>query len=154
MNNDSNITKQIFLTATLLEKKGDVVFSAFGLTIKTHEILMLIQEGVCTTKELAQKMSLKPAGITQKTKVLEKNGFISRKVKKSDMRSWKFVLTTKGTETLGKTFPINEKVFKRLYSSFSESEKNIVSKVLIEVIEHLDKLTDSQIREFISNKRG
>jgi len=154
MDHDSNITKQIFLTATLLEKKGDVVFSAFGLTIKTHEILMLIQKEVCTTKELAQKMSLKPAGITQKTKVLEKNGFISRKVNKNDMRSWEFILTTKGIETLAKTVPINEKVFKKLYSSFNESEKNIVSKVLTEVNEHLDKLTDSQIRDFISNKRG
>ena len=148
---DSNITKQIFQTAALLEKKGDVVFSSFGLTINTHEILVLIQQGMNTTKILANKMGLKPAGITQKTRVLEKKGFIVREVDKTDMRSWKFILTSKGTDTLSKTVPVNELMFKRLYASFDDSEKETLTKVLSTVIEHLDDLKDSSIKEYIDD---
>ena len=148
MNANSKITGKIFLLARLLKKKVDIVFSKFGLTVKTYEILTLIEAELNTSTQLAKRMNLQLAGITQKTKMLEKKGFISREIKKEDMRIWKFVLTQKGKNALQKITPINMQISECLYSSFSKADKDKMLANLTEVIEQLQRIKDEQVKDF------
>ncbi len=88
MNDDIQITKQLFLATQLFEKVGDRIFATRGLTVKTHQMLLLIEAGSNTTTALAKTMNLTLPGITQKTKILEKNELISRKMGTDDLRIW------------------------------------------------------------------
>lgn len=111
-------------------------------------MLTLIEAELNTSTQLAERMNLQLAGITQKTKILEKKGFISREVKKEDMRIWEFALTKKGEKALQEIDPINMQISECLYSSFSKVDKNKMLANLTEVIEQLQRVTDEQVKDF------
>ena len=150
MNTDIQITKQLFLATQLFEKVGDKIFATCGLTIKTHEILLLIEGGSNTTTKLAEAMNLMLAGITQKTKVLEKKGFISRKVSVRDLRMWHFEVTNKGKKALKDIIPPYVRATEMLYSEFSQSEKKQMLVLLGRITKHLSSIQENQLKEFIS----
>ena len=149
MNTDIQITKQLLLSARLFEKVGDRIFAICGLTIKTHEILLLIRDGVNTTTKLAEAMNLTLPGITQKTKVLEKKGFISRKVSGKDLRMWHFEVTKKGKNALKAIISPYAKATGMLYSEFSQSEKKQMLMLLGRITNHLSNIPENQLKEFI-----
>lgn len=154
MNTDIQITKQLFLVTQLLEKIGDKIFAIYGLTIKTHEILLLIEGGSNTTTKLAEAMNLALAGITQKTKVLEKKGFINRKVGIDDLREWHFEVTKDGKKALKETIPLFAKITGMLYSEFSMAEKKQMLMLLGRVTKHLSSIPEKQLREFIAKLKN
>lgn len=123
MNLQIEITKQIFIVADLLEKTGEEIFRRVGLTVRTYQILLKIQTGVKTTSELARCVEGSLASITQKTKVLEKNGFIKRIINPRDKRSWDFLLTKKAEQTLLDATPLFAKAVKVLYEPLSRKDQ-------------------------------
>ncbi len=149
MNIDIKIVQQILLAARLIERPTDKVFSVFGLTIKTHEILLLIQRKVTTTTQLAEAMDLTLAGIAQKTKVLEQKGFISRK-SGEDLRVWQFELTKKGVKTLKDIVFLYESVGKKLFGGFTQAEKMSTLMMLEKVTDHVSGIKDTHIKNFIA----
>ena len=150
MNTDIQITKQLFLVTQLFEKVGDRIFATCGLTIKTHEMLLLIEDGSDTTTKLAEAMNLALAGITQKTKVLEKREFISRKVNVSDLRMWHFEITKKGKNALKAIISPYAKATGMLYSEFSQSEKKQMLMLLGRIAKHLSSIPEKQLKEFVA----
>ena len=149
MNTDIQITKQLFLATQLFEKVGDRIFATCGLTIKTHEILLLIENGSNTTTKLAKVMNLALAGITQKTKILENKGFISRKVGVDDLRVWHFEVTNKGKRALKDIVFPYKKATGILYFEFSQSEKKQMLVLLGRIAKHLSSIQEEQLKEFI-----
>ncbi|MEK7193268.1 MAG: MarR family transcriptional regulator [Patescibacteria group bacterium] len=149
MNTDIQITKQLFLATQLFEKVGDRIFATYGLTFKTHEILLLIGGGSNTTTELSKSMNLTLAGITQKTKILEKKGFISRKIGVDDLRVWHFEVTNKGAKALKNIVFPYAKATGILYSEFSQSEKKQMLVLLGRITKHLSSIPEKQLKEFI-----
>ncbi len=149
MNTDIQITRQLFIATQLFEKVGDRIFATYGLTIKTHEILSLIESGSNTTTKLAEVMNLALAGITQKTKILEKKGFISRKVGVDDLRVWHFEITSKGRKALKDIILPYAKATGLLYSEFSKSEKKQMLVLLGRITKHLSSIKEKQLNEFI-----
>ena len=149
MNANIQITRQLFLATQLFEKVGDRIFATYGLTIKTHEILLLIESGSNTTTKLAENMNLALAGISQKTKILEKKGFISRKVGVDDLREWHFEVTNKGKKALKDIIFPYAKATGMLYSEFSQSEKKQMLVLLGRITKHLSSIQENQLKEFI-----
>lgn len=150
MNTDIQITKRLFLATQLFEKVGDRIFATEGLTIKTHEILLLIEGGSNTTTKLASAMNLALAGITQKTKVLEKKQFISRKVSGKDLRMWHFEVTKKGKNALKAIISPYTKATGMLYSEFSQTEKKHMLAFLGRITKHLSSIPEKQLKDFIA----
>ena len=150
MNTDIQITKQLFLVTQLFEKVGDRIFATCGLTIKTYEVLSLIEGGSNTTTKLAEAMNLALAGITQKTKVLEKKEFISRKVSGEDLRMWHFEVTKKGKSALKAIISPYAKATGMLYSEFSIAEKKQMFMLLGRIIKHLSSIPEKQLKEFVA----
>ena len=154
MNTNIQITKELFLATQLFEKVGDRIFAICDLTIKTHEVLLLIQGGINTTTKLAEAMNLTLPGITQKTKILEKRGFIVRTVSGKDLRMWHFEITSKGTKALKGIIAPYAKATKMLYSEFSIIEKKQMLMFLGRITEHLSSIPEKQLKEFVNKLKN
>ena len=144
MSRQTEITEQFFVVTALLEKTGEEIFNRVGLTVKTYAILAHIRKGANTTSELAKCMQGSLASITQKTKVLEKNGFIKRVVKKEDKRFWYFSLTPKAGKVLKKVIPLFDKAVKNLYKSFTKKEQEQLLRILTIIEKRLHIAIDTK----------
>ncbi len=149
MSTDVQIIQQLFLVERLLERPTDRIFAIHDLTAKTREILLLIQQQADTTTRLAKAMNLPLAGITQKTKVLEKKGFIQRK-SGDDLREWRFTVTQKGAKALHDCMPLYEAAAKKLFVDFSQAEKMMALHMLKKMTDHILAVKEEQIKKFIS----
>jgi DNA-binding MarR family transcriptional regulator len=150
MSTDVQVIQQLFLVERLLERPTDRIFAIHGLTAKTREILLLIRQETNTTTRLAKAMNLPLAGITQKTKVLEKKGFIQRK-NGDDLREWRFTVTQKGEKALKECIPLFEAAAQKLFTDFSAAEKMMALQVLKKMTEHILTVKEEQMKKFISD---
>jgi len=149
MDKNTHITQQLLLVAQLIEKVGDRVFAPFGLTIKTHQMLLLVSSGLDTTTALAERMNLTMAGVTQKTKVLEQKGFLQREANSQDLRIWNFHLTEKGTDAVAGVSNPFSRATELLLSDFSASEKDRIAEQLERISSHLLTINEDELNEFI-----
>ncbi|HAJ95805.1 MAG TPA: hypothetical protein DCP02_06190 [Actinobacteria bacterium] len=122
MNKNIVLNNKFFIVIALLEKTGNQIFSKFGLTVKTYAILVAINGGCTKSTELAKNIQGSKASVTQKTKWLEEEGLIYRKLDKKDKRIWYFYLTDKGKETIKMVVPDYEKAMNNLFEPFSKKE--------------------------------
>ncbi len=117
-----NLVNQIYKSAMLVEKAGNQLIKPLKVTVKKYVILTLIKEGHTKTTQLAQYIQGSLANVTQKTKVLEKEGLIKRKLDKNDRRIWHFTLTKKGEDIYRKVFQLRIKSMEDLHKLLSKDE--------------------------------
>lgn len=155
-----DITYKLLVTARMLEKVGDMLFSRFGITARAFEILRLIDRDISTTTVLADAMQSSLANITHGTKILEEKGYVKRVVNERDKRIWCFSITEKGQGLLETVDAIYEAGMIPLYSQFPAKQKQRILGFLNATEEHLKLVIqdDTHIAEFLSNllkeKRG
>ncbi len=154
MNINVDITNKLLMTARMLEKVGDMLFSRFGITSRAFEILKRINNGMNTTTTLADDMQSSLANITHGTKILEEKGYIKRIVNKRDKRIWYFSITEKGKGLLETVNSIYEAGMVPLYSQFPTGQKQQMLDFLKATEEHLKVVIqdDTHIAEFIDNQ--
>lgn len=138
MNIDTYIVGKLFSVARMLGKAGDIIFSRFGITSRSYDILMHISNGVNTTAKLAHAMQSSLANITHKTKLLEERGYIKRKVDPNDKRVWFFSITEEGKKLLETANLLSEKAIEELYSQFSSKQKQQILDFLKTTEKNLD----------------
>ena len=149
----TDLTNRLIVIARSMEKVGDILFSEFNLTMRTYEILMHIHDGVTTTLDLSTLMQMTPASIAQKTKILEEQGLIQRKVAKHDKRIWYFSCTKKGLTVFAKIQSFYEQANAHLYSRYSEEEQRAFLTFLGDIDSHLTYVLQhrEQLENFVKN---
>ncbi len=153
MNINVDITYKLLVTARMLEKVGDMLFSKFGITARSFEILKHINSGINTTTMLADAMQSSLANITHGTKILEEKGYIKRIVNERDKRIWCFSITKKGQGLLETVNSIYEAGMIPLYSQVPAKQKQRILDFLNATEEHLKVVIqdDTHIAEFMTN---
>jgi DNA-binding MarR family transcriptional regulator len=80
--------------------------------------------------ELADRVSLSPAGITHLVTRLERDRRVRREVDPNDRRKWFTVLTPEGDRTLQQARPTHNEVLRRiLFSATSAAERQTLQRV-------------------------
>jgi DNA-binding MarR family transcriptional regulator len=161
MSINTEITDSILETSRMLYRTGDMLFSRYGITMTSYEILGYISDNISTTKDLSQKLQTTYSNITHKTKLLENKGYIKRTLDSKDKRSWNFYLTLEGEKTLTTIRFLHSEATKQLYNQFSEKEKQFMVDFLQAIKQHLMMISQNrdQLTKFVnevvnlSNKR-
>jgi MarR family 2-MHQ and catechol resistance regulon transcriptional repressor len=140
-----DIIAKLLVTARALETAGDEIFSQFGITLGSYEILVLIDGKVDTTTRMANQSQITLASITHKTKIMEEKGYIRRVMDRQDKRIWYFSLTPRGQSLLETVREVYAEVTRPLFAQFSESEKQQVLTVLSATEKHLRDVTQNRL---------
>lgn len=148
MDSSIQIIEQIHLASQLLEKVGDRIFSPYGLTIRTHQLLKLVESGVNTTSTLADHMNLTKAGVTQKVKPLEQKGYVVREASAEDMRVWNFSLTDSGKDALKRIAGPYSASAETLFENLSEAEADHLAHGLRCITYHLSMIRSEELAAF------
>jgi DNA-binding MarR family transcriptional regulator len=101
------------------------------------------QDGL-SQKELADMMRIKPATMTMMVKRMESSGLIERKVDEEDQRKYKVYLTDKGKDKFLQVNEVNKKIENECFYNFSEEEKIIMRRLMIQMYENLESLIDQE----------
>lgn len=150
----TGLNDKLLITARVLEKAWNLLFSNFNMTERTYEILIHVHTGEKTTAELAAILQSSLANITHKTKLLESQGYLKRVVDGKDKRVWYFSLTPDGKQALKTMRYLYEKATEKLYADFSGQEKKRVLEFLNAIEAHLKAIIENkeQIKTFIASQ--
>ncbi len=130
--------EQLFTITTLLRRSGDKnIFQKFGLTTNLYAVLIKIQAGLNTIKELLELIEGSPASITKKLKSLEEKKLITRTLDSIDKRKWEFELTPEGENVMNNINKVYNSAINELLANFSEQETKTMYSKLIEIEKRL-----------------
>lgn len=76
----------------------------------------------CTQSEIAEFLIVTPASVAMSIKKLEKEGYITRKIDKENMRCKRVFLTEKGMEVIKNNKEVFTKIDSEMFAGFNESE--------------------------------
>ena len=88
-------------------------------------------------KELADKRKVKASTTTVMIKRMEKAGLVERKQDEKDQRVSRIFLTDKGLEICNKVEEFNKELEKEFFLGFSEEEKIVLRRLLMQVRDNL-----------------
>lgn len=101
------------------------------------------QEGI-THSELAHKMRVSPATVTNMLKRMEKTGFVERRPDAEDQRVSRVYLTDAGHEIRGRVEQRWQEVEAQVFGAFSEQELETLRDLLTRVQQELVRLHDGR----------
>jgi DNA-binding MarR family transcriptional regulator len=104
------------------------------------------QEGI-THSELAQRMQVSPATVTNMLKRMEKAGFVERRPDAEDQRVSRVYLTDAGREIRGRVDQHWQGVEARVFGTFSEQEQETLRELLTRVQQELVRLHEARSAE-------
>lgn len=105
-------------------------------------LFWLAREGELSQKKLAQKMGITPPSVTVAIRKLEERGLIEKKTDPSDQRSLRIRLTQEGSSMLEKIKGIMEDMEADIYRGFSQEEKLLLRRLLINMKENMMKVKE------------
>lgn len=149
------LNNKLVVTTRILEHASNLLFTQFGMTARTYEILMRIHNGENITANLASMLRSSPSNITHKTKLLEKQGYIQRLVGGRDKRVWHFSLTPHGKQALKTVQHLYDKATQKLYAQFSRKERNQFFEFLDALESHLESVMENKqhVTMFVGSAR-
>ena len=127
--------------------------SSVGLYFGQPRILEYITENdACTQKDVAKAMHVSPASAAVTLKRLEKAGFITRHIDKTDSRKNHLSVTEKGAYALKAFRGICDSTDEDMFKGFSEEERETLHRLLTRLHKNLDSehLTKEEISDLIS----
>ncbi|MFA3930643.1 MarR family winged helix-turn-helix transcriptional regulator [Clostridioides difficile] len=89
------------------------------------------------SKELADKRKVKASTTTVMIKRMEKAGLVERKQDEKDQRVSRIFLTDKGLEICNKVEEFNKELEREFFLGFSEEEKIVLRRLLMQVRDNL-----------------
>lgn len=115
----SNIAELIFTLRQKCALKDLYFVKKMGISQAEFNCLaQFYEKDVLSVKELNEKLDLTPGGVTRVLTLLEKKGFIKRRISHEDRRSIDVILTKKGKEMVQKlqkeASKLHEEIFKQL----------------------------------------
>lgn len=105
-------------------------------------------EGAPTQKELADKLHNAPATIAASLKVLERQGYVTRRVDQADSRRNRIFITPKGRDTVEASFQAFQQVDDHMYHGFTQEELVQVYQFHQRMLENLYQIGGRRQGEF------
>lgn len=122
----------------------------FGLKSGHTRILFILNcEGNLSQKMLAARAGVKPPSITVALKKLEKLGYVSRETDAEDQRVIRIALTEKGENCVDEIKEAAARVERILFRGFSDEERILVRRLLIQMQDNLMMSRDFMDRKLI-----
>lgn len=97
---------------------------------------LLALNGPCSQKELAEKLQIRQASLSELLGKLEKKGFVSRRQSEKDRRSTLVSLTEEGEQQVLQYKAGRERVYKEIMRGLSEEEKQQLFVILKKMEEY------------------
>ena len=105
-------------------------------------LFWLAREGELSQKKLAQRMGITPPSMTVAIRKLEEQGLIEKETDPSDQRSFRIRLTQEGGSMLEKIRGILDEMEADVYQGFTQEEKLLLRRLLINIKDNLMKMKD------------
>ncbi len=123
-------------------------FKQYGLNGHQHVYLYNIKNNPGISQEqLSKKILVNKSNVARQTSVLEKNGFIERKVSNTDKRQFKLYPTEKTLALLPEISGVIVKWNNLLLEDFSEEEKILLETILEKIMERAVSIVSSDVFE-------
>lgn len=132
------INRHIAGVNRMLDIAAEAFFKELPLTTQAFDILECIDSGIRTSSGIAEHLNTSLSSVAQKTKLLEKNRLIRRKVDPVDKRIWTFTTTKKAQKIIKLVNEINFKSSSHLYSFMSDREKETFLNTLKQIKSRLE----------------
>lgn len=106
-----------------------------GIHPSQHHLLMYLScNGQSSQNDIATAMEVSPATIAVSIKKLERGGYIEKRMDYTDNRFNQIVLTSKGREVVERSCRLFDEVDGRLFSGFTNEEKELLNQFLDRMI--------------------
>ncbi len=134
----------IYYTASLLKKRADVFFKAFGLTDVQFNVMMLLHyhggsQGGLSQVQLSDMMLVNRANITTLIDRMEKASLVMRTSASDDRRTNIIKLTAKGKRLFAKAEPLYAKQVQQVMSGVAGAEQKKLMMILERVRASINK---------------
>ncbi len=140
----SNIAKLIFTLRQKCALKDSYFVKKMGISLAEFNCLVQFYENdVLSVKELNEKLDLTPGGITRVLTLLEKKGFIKRRISLEDRRSIDVFLTKKGKDMVQRLQKEASKLHEEIFTQLDESSRE----ELVISIEKLMQIIDKWLKQ-------
>lgn len=100
-------------------------------------LFIMEEEGNLSQRELAEKMNVTPASITNSIQKMEKAGYIMRCPDPKDQRVMRLYMTEKSKEYLTEAKKAGRQIEEQLLKGMSLEEKLLLNRLLIQMKENL-----------------
>jgi MarR family 2-MHQ and catechol resistance regulon transcriptional repressor len=122
----------IHQTSRLLVKSENATLAKIGLTRPKQGVLLAMKNmpDPLTVTNIAHWIDRNPNGISTLVDRMEKDGLIRRVRDMPDRREVRLVLTQKGEESFKKGSKLFQKLFREIFSEFSEEELVTLSTIM------------------------
>ena len=100
-----------------------------------------------TQKELADRLHSAPPTIAASLKVLERQGYVTRRVDQADTRRNRISITEKGREVILQSMDAFQQVDGYMYHGFSDEERELVRTLHRRMLENLYQIGGNQRHE-------
>lgn len=118
-----------------------------GVHHSQHRLLMNIARSKTppTQKELADKLGVSAAAISNAIKRLEADGYVLREAVGDDMRKNTVTLTDKGIKITKKSKDIFENIDRKMFSGVTDAEFEVFCRCLYKINENMKGETDEKM---------
>lgn len=142
---DSSLDFLFASVARLHHTRVDNLFNKVGLYRGQPPILRILWEkDGCTQKDLAEKLRLKPATITDTLQRMEKSDLVERKTDTDDLRITRVYITEKGRNVqmeVENTFKIIEE---ETFKGFTFEERILLRRFFLQIRDNLLSVIDEE----------
>jgi DNA-binding MarR family transcriptional regulator len=123
------------------ELYGRDLAKAAGLTAAQFRVLQVVAErGLCTAKDISQRMSISQATVTSLVDKLVRQGMVTRERCETDRRQTNIVITDRGRETIEKAPDALQQRYVRKFEALEDWEQAS----LISALERIAAMLDAE----------
>ena len=123
-------------TYSLVTRKLAKVYTRFGLSVPSFNLLVLLQRGKdpesFTQYAIGERLVVSPSNMTGLIDRLEKKGLV-RRVPGKDRRSNLIQITPKGSKLVDEVWPYHAEEIKRLAEAFNPHEAQVLARAMSRV---------------------
>lgn len=127
-----------------MSRENGVLFAEYGITPVQMDVLVFVKlrnkmgKNVCQ-KDVENHLRLRASSVSTMVTALEKKEFLKRTVSEGDARTKYITLTDKGLLICKKNKILIDKCDELVQSALTEQEQETFNKLLIKIIERIDK---------------
>lgn len=122
----------------LHHSRAHSIFAQHGIHRGQHRILFMLWKGDgVTQKEMAERLNLAPATITDALQRMEKAGLIERRADLEDQRITRVYLTEKGKSFQMEVHGVFKSLEEESFKGFTSEEKMLLRRFFIQIRENL-----------------
>ena len=143
---DKNFIKWLSIADRYTKMYLDRQLASLGLNSSQHMyVIKICKNPGITQDQFVNASYLNPSNITRSLAVLEREGFIVRKISEQDKRTRQLYPTKKAKDACQKIFDIASQWETRIFKDFTESEKEQFLEQFLKVSENTVKELEKEV---------